>query len=833
MINIRSVEDAFECEKKLYLYSEKFGMMIFSVRRIFAIAILLCTASVCAQETDGEYYPFYRGETAPDIETDPTLFYLPAYGSEDSFRDLTDYTLSFVRLSRRGAAPRVELNGVAVNAYDAGALRRLLRSEKYVDGMDFSDFAAGGFAGTRSFDGAIELRRSAVSLAAADRSRRIAVRLYDARPLGRGWNYALSAAADGGRDARITGVFTRRLEAAAALNKNWMSGRLSVVVLAAPSERGLRSASSAEAFELTGDNLYNPSWGMQHGRVRNSRVRRELLPSVTAAAERKTGAGRLFATVHIRGGESAVSGLDWYDGRTPTPDNYRMMPSYFDSEQIGDAVAELWRTRDVRYTQIDWEELYARNAMAGERAVYVVEDRVEAPLEMRGAAGGEFRVARNTLLTAAFTGDFRRCEYFKRMRDLLGGEYIEDIDQYLVGDDRYGNSLVNDMRNPDRRVRRGDKFGYDYLTASLRCGARAMVRYRDNRLSVDAGVRVASASQYRKGLYEKQLFPAAGSFGRSRRVSGVEGEAKIAVSYAFSAAHRIGFAAAARREMVPIRELLLQPDYNNRTADADPIYSCFEAEAGYRYGSAAFSISVKAFAGTDRDRTRTLRFFDDISYAYADAVVCGVDILRYGVEAAVGIPLSSRLKFEAALSAGSYTYASNPEVSIYADTDNSTIVERAVSYMSGLHTAEAPTAAVVVRLCYSTPSGWRVSADAAYVSGRCVSPTPVRRLARVTDLAPSPEAFDAMVSQRRLDDALRVDLSVMKSWTIRGVMSRLTAVASVRNLTDDRSTVYSGYEPSRVIRSGSGLNISYRPMPERYTYAYPLSFYLSLTYKFQ
>lgn len=810
-------------------------MMIFSARRIFTAVVLWCAASVSAQETDGEYYPFYRGESVPDIEIDSTLFYLPVYGSEEPFRNLTEYALSFVRLSRRGTGslPRVELDGVAVSAYDAGALRRLLRSEKYADGMNFSDLASGGFAGTRSFDAAIDLRRSAVSLAATDRNSRLSVRLYDARPLGRSWNCAVSVAASGGRDAHITGVFTRRLEASAILTRHWRTGRLSVVAIAVPTERGLRSASSAEAFGLVGDNLYNPSWGMQRGRVRNSRVRREFLPSATVSGVKEAGACRLFATVHIRGGESAVSGLDWYDGRTPMPDNYRMLPSYFDSEQVRDAVAEAWRSRDGRYTQIDWEELYARNAMAGERSVYVVEDRTEAPLELHGVAGGSFRIARNTTLTAAVTADAVRREYFKRMRDLLGGAYVEDIDQYLVGDDRYGNSLVNDLRNPDRRVRRGDKFGYDYLTVSSRYGARLLLRYRDNRFSLDAGVQAASAAQYRKGLYEKQLFLGAASFGRSRQLNGVEGEAKIAVSYAFSALHRIGFAAAARREMLPMEDLLLQPDYNNRTVDASPMFASFEAEAGYAYRSASFGMSVKAFAGAERGRIRTLRFFDDISYVYADAAIEGIDILRYGVEATVEIPLSARLTFDAALSAGSYTYASNPEVSIFADADNGTIVERAVSYMSGLHTAEAPTAAAVVRLCYSTPSGWRVSADAAFVSGRYVSPTPIRRLARVTDLALSPEAFDAMVSQSRLDDALRIDLSVMKSWTIRGVLSRLTAMASVRNLTDDRSTVYSGYEPSRVLRSGSGLNISYRPMPERYTYAYPVSFYLSLTYKFR
>ena len=106
-------------------------------------------------------------------------------------------------------------------------------------------------------------------------------------------------------------------------------------------------------------------------------------------------------------------------------------------------------------------------------------------------------------------------------------------------------------------------------------------------------------------------------------------------------------------------------------------------------------------------------------------------------------------------------------------------------------------------------------------------------MTRVTDLAASPEEFEAMIEQQRLGDALTVGLSAMRSWSIGGVQSRLTLVASVRNLLCDKGIVYSAYEPSRVLRSGSGINIHYRPMPERYTYAYPLSFNVSLSYKFR
>lgn len=786
-----------------------------------------------AQELDGQYYPFGNGyEQLPEIDPDSTLFYIPVAGDGALFDQLTRYALSSVRFARRGVANEaLELDGVRIERGESYILKRLLRSEVASDGM--AGEMLDGFSGSRSMrlSSAFGQRQSAATISATDRNKLLTIRLYDARPIGRNdrWSYALSLSGEGGRDMRVGGVFTQRIEAAALITRRWSEGSLSIAAMVAPSQRGVRSATSAEAFELTGDNLYNPTWGMHNGRERNSRVRREAVPSVAVSLRHR----HWFATLYGRAGRQSISGLNWYDARIPTPDNYRQLPSFFDSEQVRTEVERVWRERDPRYTQIDWAELYQRNAMTDGRAVYIVEDRTEAPRELRTAAGGEFAVARNTTVRVAATAEHSSTEYFKRLRDLLGGEYIVDIDQYLVDDERFGTSLQNDLRNPNRRITSGEKFGYDYRLTEGRYGAQLGLRYHDNRFSLDAGARVRAAVAWRTGLYEKQLFAGKGSYGRSERVAGVDATAKLALRYSFSARHKLSAAVAVDRSQQAIDQLLLQPAYNNALASVNPSRSIFDGEVAYSFRATSLELTFKGFARIERGSDATMRYFDDVSYTYADAVVSDIDRNRYGAELSASVVISPRFTGEAALTVGSYRYASHPEVSLYADADNKVIVEQAKSYMSGLHTAETPTLAAVAKLRYSTPFGWRVELEAAFASGRYATPTPVRRMTRVTDLAASPEEFEAMITQQRLKDAVTIGLSAMRSWTIRGVPSRLTAVASVRNLLYNKDIVYSAYEPSRVLRAGSGVNIHYRPMPERYTYAYPLSFNVSLTYKFR
>lgn len=800
------------------------------------LILLLCVfglsvESVSAQELDGLYYPFgNQYEHFPEIDLDSTLFYLPVSDESTLFDRLTRYSLSSVRFVRRGVEGEVlDLDGVRISRSESYLLRRLLRREQVVDGMAAEPIDA--FNGSRSYSlvSGFGVRSTQATVSATDRNKLLTIRLYDARPIGDRWSYALLLSGEGGRDMRVGGLFTQRIEAAALLSHKWCEGSMSIAAMVAPSQRGVRSASSDEAFSLTGDNLYNPSWGMHNGRERNSRVRRELMPSVAVSMRHK----RWFATLYGRAGWQSISGLNWYDAPIPTPDNYRQLPSYFDSEQVRTEVERVWQERDHRYTQIDWEELYVRNAMTDGRSIYIVEDRVEAPYELRATVGGEFVVARNTTARVAVVVDHSSTEYYKRLRDLLGGTHIVDIDQYLIDDDRFGTLLQNDLRNPNRRVVQGAKFGYDYRLTEGRYGAQVGIRYHDNRYTLDVAGRVVAAVAWRTGLYEKQLFAGSGSLGRSEPLSGVEAAAKMAFRYSISAGHRLSAVVSAAREMQSVDQQLLQPAYNNALAAVDPFRAVISGELAYSLRTTSVELTAKAFAQVERDDDATMRLFDDLTYTYVDAVVSNLDRNCFGMELSASVRLSPRFTAEGALSVGSYRYASNPSVSLFADVDNRPIVVGGVSCMSGLHTAQTPTLAAVAKLRYSTPYSWRMEVEAAFASGRYVAPTPIRRMTRVTDLAASPEEFEAMTAQQRLDDALLIGLSAMRSWSIGGVQSRLTTVVSVRNLLCDKNIVYSAYEPSRVLRSGSGVNIHYRPMPERYTYAYPLSFNVSITYRFR
>ena len=69
--------------------------------------------------------------------------------------------------------------------------------------------------------------------------------------------------------------------------------------------------------------------GFQHGKVRNSRVRREFVPlAVVSYRMPVSQSTSLAADFSAEYGTRKYSALGWYDARTPMPDNYRYLPGY-------------------------------------------------------------------------------------------------------------------------------------------------------------------------------------------------------------------------------------------------------------------------------------------------------------------------------------------------------------------------------------------------------------------------------------------------------------------------------------------------------------------------
>lgn len=805
------------------------------LRRMFCTAaVLLLGETVAAQEP--EYYPY---EPEPEERAvvplpDSALFYRAVQSADDLFGRTTDYEFSFVRACRRGLgyeSERAYVNGVEVSWRYFTALRALGADERNLAGLRMTEGLAGFVNGLRSFrlGDSEPLPAGRAAAGFTGRSYLAALKGNYVGLAWRGWDCSVAVDGRTGRDLLVEGVFTHALTVALHATRRWGDdNRLTLFAVGSPSMRGLRSLSTEEAFELTGDRLYNPAWGMQDGKVRNAHIRREFLPLIGVSWRRSlTTATRFEATAAALVGYSKYSTLGWYDARTPVPDNYRNLPSYTGDRDTDEA----WRRGDVRYTQIDWDELWVENRMAGGEAVYAVEDHVERPCDTQLRASFTTLAGERLTLVYGVSLRYRSTRCYKRMRDLLGASWLTDIDQYLVDDDTYGNLLQNDLRRPDRRVGRGDRFGYDYALREREAGASVQALYRADRFRFDAGVVVRDAVVSRFGHYEKELFPGAGSYGRSARLRFTPYLFKFSAGWSFSPGSYLGASVMAAAETPGAEHLFVQPQYNNRTADGVRTRKFRAAEVEYVRTTRRFDLRVAAFAWLSTDGAETRRYYDDLAGLYCDLVATGIGLRGVGVEAAAEVRLAYRWRLSLAGSAGCYDHVRDPRLTILSDADNRPVEIGALSRMGGLHVGNAPQAEAFAELRHFARHGWGFGVSAAYAGLRYAEPAFLRRTDRIAhQAASSPEAFELFTAQERLDDAFTLGASVYKTFYVGD--SRLTLSLMLRNLLNDRDTVYAAYESLRVRRTRSGDFYSYAPFETRRSYAYPRSFYLSVSYRF-
>ena len=255
-----------------------------------ALLFLLFPCAAAAQYPGDEYYPYAEREERRELlTTDSTIFYRAVQSPSDLYGLRTGFNLPQVALRRRGldyTLERTSLMGVAVSYRYLAALRLLGAEEQRYAGLAAAPgepAAAGGMRAFRFSDGE-PLQPFLASVRFTDRNYLVGAKAAVSASPGDGWRISAALDARSGRDMHVEGVFTNAVTAGLRLARRFGEGHeLSVLCIVPPSVRGTRHSSSEEAFTLTGDRLYNPAWGWQDGRVRNSRVRRETVPLALAA----------------------------------------------------------------------------------------------------------------------------------------------------------------------------------------------------------------------------------------------------------------------------------------------------------------------------------------------------------------------------------------------------------------------------------------------------------------------------------------------------------------------------------------------------------------------
>lgn len=813
------------------------------------------------QQLDDAIFAEFDTETTDDAQSLPTSL----SASKDIFNNIASYKFSEMRFNVRGYDSQnqdVYMNGIRLNDAMTGytpwslwsGLNDATRNQEVTSGLEVSDVGLGGIGGTTNINTSPSqmrkgLRASLVNGNSMYRFR--AMVTYASGYQDNGWAYAFSLSTRQGGNSYVHGVYYNAYGYFAAVEKRFGARhRLALTLLGAPTERGAQQAATQEAYNLVGNNYYNPNWGWQDGKRRNARVRDNHEPIVMLNyAFDISDRSQLRLATSVRFGKNGYSALTWQNGPDPRPDYYRKLPSYlaWDGNALGAAwQAVYWQTNYDNIRHIDWDGMYRTNYIQnspidaevygfGRRSNYMVEERHTDQLDWNFAANFSHLFRDNSKLNGGLRFRNNRTEYYSQVKDLLGGDYWVDIDKFAERDFAsdelaYQNNLdYYEAHGHAHAAREGDKYSYDYYAHVLNGDAWLSYNMSFGGLGVTVGGEIGYAAMWREGLWRKGLFPD-NSKGDSKTLDYLTYTGKVNLSYRFSGAHAVEANVVYMQKAPEFQSAFVSPRTRNTTTPGLSPERIFGVDASYSLRLGDIKARVSGYYTRVKDQSKVMSYYDDVAATFTNFAMSGIDKLYFGLEAAVSIPLYRTLTLNGAVSWGQYTYDSNPDY-IQTQDNSGSIVSSGKVYWKDFRLESTPQTAINVGLSYRTNKNIYLSADFNYYDHMYLSMSPIYRTDAVITSGMSAADIANMRRQERFDGAYTLSASIGKNWSIQRKYT-LGFSLDVKNILNDQSIKTGGYEQTRLSKNTETAVTSYQPFDSKYFYLFGTTYYLNIYFRF-
>ncbi|MFI3317773.1 MAG: hypothetical protein SNH88_01120 [Rikenellaceae bacterium] len=731
-------------------------------------------------------------ESVPMIEMDSSLFRLSVPHFNDSYGQATRYAFDYLWAKRRGL--------------DYWIVNRLLyfNSSKTV----------------------VEATNSTkIRVVSSNRSYSFGGGVASSKLLPSGWSLMADISFRGGRDGYIEGLFRQDLTSSLTITNGAFRAELYLPL----QQFSTRTAASAECYTLTGDYNYNPSWGLYHGKVRSSRVNEKIMPKLEVSYGLSLGEHDLSISVEGECGVYKRGSLGWYNAYNPLPDYYRRMPSYLDQGAGCDLTTELWQSQDVEYTQIAWDKLESYNKLSSEgEALYVVEQQVERRCDWGAEILFKRDLAKGLSISYGARAAVENHRKYKIMDDLLGAEYLTDLDQYTGDYAQVGNDMQNDLRNPNRKIYEGDRFGYDYSLTSVDWGGIFALGYSSGRLDISLDCDFGERYIRRVGHYDKERF-SGNSYGASSLVVLPCYSLHAMVGYALAARHYFTLRADLLSDPPLAGDLFIQEQSVNSTIASPASRRLTSLALGYSYTKHGVRVDVEGYVTSSKDGSAVWSSYDDLSASYVNNVISNISTLCIGLEITALFDLARDLQLSSTLALGGYQYSSAPEVNLYSDVDLSLVATSSASAIKGCVVGNSPQLMASAELNYRGFKNYFVTLSGSYAGFRYIEPSILRRTDRVIAFLADDELQEVR-EQQRLGDEYDLSASVSRIFYLARSSRRLIATASLGNILGDRTRVKYAREGNRLLSHSSSE--SYYGEASRYEYGYGRTIYVSLGYQF-
>ncbi len=680
---------------------------------------------------------------------------------------------------------------------------------------------------------------------------------YSTGLMNNGWALTGSASYRWANEGVIEGTFYNSfgyfLSAQKVINDNHS---ISITTWGSPTERGQQGAATEEAYWLANSHYYNPYWGYQNGEKRNSRVVTSFEPTVLFTwdwqIDRET---KLTTSVAGKYSNYATTALGWNgNAADPRPNYYKNLPSAeFDVwdlnyEPTDDELANwqesynYWKASKSN-RQINWDQLYFANRQAnasGIDALYYIEKRHNDQMAINLSSVLNHEIDKNNKFMVGINVGTTKGMHYKTLDDLLGSNsYGLDIDKFSIGDFGINDiQVMNDVDNPNRIIKKGDVFNYDYDINVNKANLFGQFTHNIDGFFFYAGANIEGTTIERYGNMRngRAVHYSKGSSGTAKFLSG---GGKIGFNWNIDGNNTIS-AGFGLQENAPLAaNSFIAPRVRNDFVSGLTNERIWNQEISYRFAYGPITAKLSGYYTLISNAVQLSAFYNDNENQFTYLTMNGIEKQHYGAELAVVYNATSSLSFNFVGSIGNAEYMNDVDGSFISESDTEPTEDKV--YMRGAHINGTPLTALSLGVDYNI-KGWYLNANVNYYDRVYISASPYARLGETLKIngnltegiGSDGETVTEIQrpSQFKGKGGFMVDASIGKSINLRGG-KRLNINLMLNNVLNNENMITGGYEQNRNNKYSDGEDRTYKFSKNPFLYyASAFNAYLNIGLRF-
>lgn len=752
--------------------------------------------------------------------------------SRDAYQQAAAFNWGQARFRMRGLDNEygvTMINGISMNKiYDGrpqwsnwGGLNDATRNQEFTLGSAPSDYTFGGILGTQEINTRASLYRKGTRISQSGTNTNYSWRsmiTHNSGLMDNGWAYSISGSRRWAKEGYFEGTDYAANSFFASVEKRFNKNHsLNFTSIYAQNSRGKNSPNTNEVNDIKGIK-YNSYWGYQNGKKRNSRDKDVEEPILMLShywkmSEKTT----LNTNVSYQTGSIGNSRFDYQGANNPDPTYYKNLPSYFyndPSNYLADGtnpLANQARANFIADGQIDWPAIYTanQNSSNGGKSVYALyEDRTDdKQISANSILFSD--LSDNVKLNAGATFKKLKSHNFQNMLDLLGGQYFSDIDPFYSGD-----QTQSDLNNPNRQIKVGDTYGYNYNLNAIVMDAFTQFKFSYKKTDFYLAQSFSRSQYEREGLYRNGIY-ANNSYGKSGKQIFENFGFKGGFTYKITGQHLLDFNGVYMTKAPNMRNTFANARINNNIVPELESERVTSLDASYVVRTPKFKARLTGFASKVQNATEISFFYAENVGEDADGndedsfiseLLTGIEKRNFGAELGMEYQITSTIKATVAASYGQYLYGNNPNLKINDDaqatlTNTQPVVDFGKSNLKNYRIAGMPQTAASFGLEYRDPHFWWIGANINYLADSYVD---ISNITRTENFAvdsdgygypgATTESVEKLLKQEKFADFNLLNVTGGKSWRIDN--TTIGFFASVNNVLD---TTYKtgGFEQSR------------------------------------